>query len=303
KIITKFVESYNEIKKFVTDQNKRDIMTGKYTEEAILGGDQLLRNINRIIDDEMIRSVKGIINSDNNIHPSTLAEIGIKYVPTESTDTGAVITDYSLYVDNTQLSKMLVSNFEDVKNIFGFTSYSSNNDFYIYKTSSKFNVNEFSIDLDLSRQQGRQAIIKYNNNNNQINIETAFKNNIISISNEGALVDNKLVNTMLNGLEVAYIGKSSSATTDISFSQGIADRLYDITNNMIAPGKSIIDKSIDSVKSNTSSKKEQINKLEEQLKETKDKLLKKMAAVEESISKVNSIIQMIEANDYAKRAK
>jgi flagellar hook-associated protein 2 len=106
--------------------------------------------------------------------------------------------------------------------------------------------------------------------------------------------------TVIDGLSLIYSGNGAD-TTNISFSQGIADLLYNVVSTTTPDKTGIIDTAVSKINSENEDSDKEINKLNEQLQSYRDKLIKQYSAVENAVSKINSLLQMLDANDAAKR--
>ncbi|MFN7039361.1 MAG: flagellar filament capping protein FliD [Alphaproteobacteria bacterium] len=311
--IKAFVGCYNDIKTFYAHQNYRDPITNKFKEEAILGGDLLLSNLCKSIENELMQIVKGITSTANNPHPTNLAEIGISFYDIDGDNENPDIKNV-LRVDDIKLATTLSTQFNDVKNIFQFNAYSSNSNFFITETSINLNTNKFSIDLNTARPVGEQAKLKYIDpvTSDPVTINVVYKLNspngtsgIISVPQGSAMIEGtrNAIHSPLDGLSIVYVGSVSATTTNITLTQGIADRIYNFAKTTIDPETGLVKDAIDNFKTDIENKNTKITRLNEQLNESKDKMLKQFADVEKAIAEANSILQMIEANDYAKREK
>lgn len=311
--IDNFVQAYNDIKNFIANQNQRDPITSKFTEDAILGGDNIVLNIGKNIENEMMRVVSGITSTPSNIHPINLSELGIKFYDLPPSEANLAVSNL-LEIDSLQLATMLSTKFNDVRNVFGLSTMSSNNNFLITQTSTDLNINSFSLNLDTTQPSGKQARITYidPSSSNSVTIDVCYTEN--TNSSTGGVIDIKAgqsiisgttnnISTPLDGLSIVYVGSASNTSSNFTITQGIADRIYNLSNDILDSNKGPTAIAIDNLKSDISDKNDKITKLTVQVNQAKDKILKQFAEVEKAIGKANSILTMLEANDNAKRDK
>lgn len=140
--ILNFVNSYNDLRVFAAKQTKLGA-DGKYTEDAVLATDSMMRSLLNTVSAQMSSVVAGL---SGNFQDLSSAGITFADLP-ESKDNP--FTRNILNVNTQKLGAALAGNFDDVRKIFEFTGTFDSASFRVYSRSN--NVTASSADIDVHR--------------------------------------------------------------------------------------------------------------------------------------------------------
>ena len=260
--ILSFTEAYNNLRDFVTI-NQTVSSSGTVSDDSILFGDTILKMMNDAVQ-PLISASYG--NGGGAL--STLRELGI------------TLTDGNKFeVDETVLDAAIISNFDQVKNIFSTQMTSSTPNLALLGNTSKLkslNVN-FSIAVDSS---GAVTGVTANGVGNMFDIS-------------GNSIKGK-AGTIYEGLSFAYIGTTNSSIT-FSMTQGLGDLLANTLDNFTntATG-TIAQQKLDLGDENTTMA-ERADRVRERADDFRTKLIDKYAGYEAAIARSKSIIAQLKA--------
>jgi flagellar hook-associated protein 2 len=105
--------------------------------------------------------------------------------------------------------------------------------------------------------------------------------------------------TVLEGLELVY-GSQAATEAAVTATQGIADSLYNISEGVLEDDGTL-EAELASITARDEDLEEQIERINEQVEQFRDVLLQKFAALEQAISRVNTLLATLSANDEARR--
>lgn len=289
--IATFVGAYNDLVTFASKQQEKDPETGLFVESAYLAKDSSLKsNINDVFN-ELSRAVSGLVSGAK----STLADIGITFQDYAGDDETPA-TKNILSLDETTLDAALSSDFEGVRKIFEFDFNPSSNKIAAYTRTNSLSVTSFSVDIDNTRTSGDQVRITYNDGSGNVTINADYSE---TPGAGGTIVGQE--GTVLEGLTLLYSGTGID-TVDVNLSQGIGDRLFNILENYLSEDGLLTSSENTLLEANTK-KNEEITNLNSKLEEYRERLLAQYAAVEEAITRANSILQLLDAQAAALESK
>lgn len=102
----------------------------------------------------------------------------------------------------------------------------------------------------------------------------------------------------LEGLSMVY-ASFAAAEIDVDVTQGLSDRVYNTTDAAIRAGGALaVDKT--SIEDNTKKLNEEIARIDAQVERYRNQLLDKFGALEQALSKVNTLLQSIDAQNQAR---
>ncbi|WP_029009301.1 flagellar filament capping protein FliD [Azospirillum halopraeferens] len=189
--ITGFVDAYNDYRAFVVAQ-QATTSRGTRSDEAVLFSDSLLRQINSAVYDVLNTSVT---TADGAL---SLAGLGIRFR-----------NDNTLTIDETALNAALTGNIDGVRQLLGLEMTGSSADIRLLRYDKALGRSAFTLDITMN-EDGTIASATVDGDDSLFRVSG---NRIIG--NDG---------TAVAGLVLVYSGTGGSV--DLSFSQGLADRLY-----------------------------------------------------------------------------
>lgn len=225
----KFIEAYNDLVSFYTQQTQANLdpsQMGKAAEGADLFGNRMVQNVFKNLKYNLVGSIQ---SSSLPLTFTALSQIGYKLQNDGTLDAvqTAISNDTATYL------KSLTHNFSDIEKLFSNTVTNSNSQFTIQNLP-----NNFTDDL-----QGSNMTVNMTNNNNIISgtvtiiikgtptichgIISQYPNQSILTINDGSI---------LNGLAIQYAGTlatNTSATTTASVTQGIMSKIDTLLSNIL----------------------------------------------------------------------
>ena len=105
--------------------------------------------------------------------------------------------------------------------------------------------------------------------------------------------------TVLEGLVLVYAGLATD-TMDVTMEQGIGDKLYNVMNDLLNTSTGSLEVELDSIKTTDTKLNEDIARIDAQVERFRQELLDKFAALERAISRVNTLLDSIDANNQAR---
>lgn len=283
--IINFLNAYNAFRAFVGEQRERDD-NGRLVETAVIGSDTTLQTAISRMENELNGFVTALSAGD----PSRLADIGITFTDFPGDDETPPTTNI-LQLDQDKLDKALANNFDAVRRIFEFTFTSSSSTLQAYTRTNALGVNNFSVDIDITRATGDKVRVTYTDPKTGILTTINADFSASSTGTGGTITGQK--GTVLEGLKMLYTGDGTDIIT-VNTSQGLADRLYNTIGAFTDSG-GLIDTEVNSLKSQNDRMQNDIDKLNEQIETFRERLLRQYAALEETITRANSLLQLLEA--------
>lgn len=213
------VETVNEVLKFYARQTARD-SNGRKLDTAYLAREaelsSLVNDFNRLLDS----TITGL-PSDSKFN--SLYQIGVTRTSMPQEDEfGTPEGTYILTVDEEALTGHLNENFESVREIFEFQERVNSPFLKLTKRSNLISVPEFTLTIDESKEDKlNKAMVTIGSKS----YHTLFQNN-------GTKKIIGLAGTPIAGLEMMYTG-SGTDTITVSYSQGLADKLYNFARSTI----------------------------------------------------------------------
>ncbi len=288
--VVSFLDAYNAVRVFSTEQNARDENFG-FTEDAILGGDSILSNLT----DQLINEVSGIVSGVNDDNFDSLTDSGIEITDFQGTADTVSTANILTYDENT-LRTALLANFDKVRRIFEMNAVTGDSDLTLTKSSNTFTLNEFQLKIDTSAEEGSQVqLLNYDGTDyldgsgNEVYLE--FSGSTITGPED----------SVVEGLEFLYVGDGTS-TISVDISQGLADRLYN-TIDAYAGEDGIIDSTVDLLTEQNNDYRSDIVSQQERLDTFVETLRAQFVALEAAIASVNSILGFLQSNEDARNAR
>ncbi|AZL14955.1 flagellar filament capping protein FliD [Rickettsiales endosymbiont of Stachyamoeba lipophora] len=296
--IIEFITAFNDFKIFIAKQTERisDPEKGsKFAPNAALGRDDLVSFINDSLLNEITGMAYGLTNSALN----NLGELGIKlldYDDPDSTYDSDLNTNTILGLDEDVLNMQLVNNFDEVRKIFEYDFVASSSALRILSRKNNIQTNAFSLVIDTSQANPEDQVkATYNPGTGPVTISMNYTGTATSGKIEGA------EGTVLDGISIYYYG-SGVLNADISFSQGIADRIYNFLEEVLTE-EGMLDLRVESVIDSSRMNNQEIEKKNREIKEYRNRLIEKYAKMEKTIDEFNTVLMMIDAQNDAQNKR
>lgn len=281
--IADFVNAYNDLRVFSAQQNERDTQTQEYVDTAILGGDTVLKSFA----DRLLNEISSAFSTGNTDFDS-LSDAGLVVDNFEgSADTLA--TSNILKFDETTLKDLITANFDKIRKIFELSISTDSNDIALYKSSNAASLNDFKLDIDLSRDEGEQVKLLDSDGD-----EITSGGQPVYLDYLNGKITGK-TGTVVDGLEFIYTGDGTDVVS-VSFVQGLADRVYNLADEF-TKSDGVISSEVTSLSDSNTESKTKKSDLELRLEDYVNVLKDRYAALEAAIQSVNSVILLLDAQN------
>lgn len=288
--ITQFADAYNEFRIFASRQAQLD-EDSKPLEDAVLYTSSVLRNIVSGISTEVSALVKGITGTN----PASLADIGLTLEDYEG-DTETPPTGDILVLDTDKLNSLLQSNFDGVRKVFEYQQSSDNTNFLSYKRSNNLNgVTSFSVAID-------QTLNTYQATYTDpvTSLVTTVNFDYTSLAGGGVGLKGQ-AGTIFEGAEFVY-AVAGNATVNVTLTQGIGDRFYNLLEGYVNDSTGIVSQEIDIIAESKTRNSEEIEVIDEKIERYREQLIQQYATLESAITKANQILQLLDAQASARNS-
>jgi flagellar hook-associated protein 2 len=284
--IVNFINAYNNIRVFYSEQNQRDTETSQYTKDAILGGDTTLQSLVN----QLLSQVNSVVGNTSDTQFNTLSDIGIKLTDFAGDDTNVATTSILTYDDATLRSK-ISSNFDKLKEIFELRFTSSSQDLLIFKTSNTSTLTNFKLEINNTLPTGQQIKLL-----NADGSDYLVDGDPVYLNGEGTKITSA-AGTVAEGLEFIYTGDGTD-TISITLDQGIADKVFNLANDYVKDD-GVIDKTVTGFSDSNTDYKSQILTLQDRLDAYIQRLQDQFTKLESALSSLNNTLSFLEANTNA----
>lgn len=285
--VTQFVDAYNEFRLFSSRQTEFD-NNGQPKETAVLNNNSSLRSIVSRIGTEITTVVNGLANGD----PQRLADIGLSFEDFEG-DTTNPATRNILQINDERLTSALSTNFDGVSSLFQFQLQSNNPNLVNFRRTNSINVNSFTLAID--RTAGTY---------NATYIDALGATQTIALTGTPATSGAGVVlagqsGTVLDGLQLIY-GVAGDANINVNLSQGIGDRLFNATDDLLNSSSGIVAQELKNIDDNNNRFRRDIDRIDDQITRYRDQILAQYAALESALSRANQLLSSLDAQQNAR---
>lgn len=283
--ITNFAVAYNALKTFYAQQTqlKGD---GTYADTAVLANNQAFRAIMAETMAEVNSKVAGIAGSN----PSSLSDIGVTFAKQPATSTTPEVSNI-LTIDDNKLTSMLSTNFNGVSNLFGFHLTSDNPNLAVFSRTNALAATSFTLNINPGTNTFTAT---YNPGTGPVTVNLTA--HAFSATPGYSLTGQE--GTALAGLVLIY-GSNSSATINVTTTQGIGDKAYNTSQNALKENTGTLAIEQKTLKDSDTRLNEDIARVTLQINQYRNELLMKFGALEQAISRVNTLLQSLNANQNA----
>jgi flagellar hook-associated protein 2 len=260
--IQSFIDAYNNLRDFFITQQSTN-SDGTASDDAVLYNDTLLKTL--------VSSVYTVINGtygdDDTV--STLASMGITFDDSNKLEIS----------DEDMLNNALLNNYTEVQSLFQTSLTSESDNVEILRNASTQTSLDFSLDIQVD-SDGNISSVTADGDSNAFTV-----NGTRLIGKEG---------TIYEGITLVFVG-TESEKTNISFSQGLADRLYNVIDAYTNTTDGIVQEKIDQTTDLDETLQIKSDRIKERAESYRDRLIDKYAAMEAAISSANSLLKQVQA--------
>jgi flagellar hook-associated protein 2 len=282
--ITDFLDAYNALKLYVAKQTERDPTTNELVKDAVLGDDNILRDLMGSLDSELSKTVSGITSGN----ADTLFEVGIDVVDFPGDSTNPATKDIFV-IDDAKFDAAISSNFEALKNVFTFNFGANSPDLGAFSHTNKLSLNNFVLDIDTSRATGNQVRVLDATTNAFLFNATLSGNTISGIAGTG-----------LDGLVMVYTGDGTD-TISVNATKGIADSIFNLMDNYLKTD-GLIDKKIQAFKDENTTLQERITRDTAEMEAERQLLTDQFTQLEAIISQANNTLSFLDTQTSSDNA-
>lgn len=287
--ITNFIDAYNAFKLFYAKQTEVDD-SGKPKDTAVLNTSSTLRALLNNVSNEISATVSGLSSGFNK-----LSDIGIS-ASDFSGDSENPTTRNILTYKDADLTSAIDENFNKVQDIFEFSISSSSSKLQVFSRTNALSTTAFSIQSTPSTDT-YTATYDVNGVPTTVNLNaTKVLNNLGAVSSINL---SGVAGTKLEGLVLIYAGNDDT-TINVTATQGIGDRLYNILNPVLTTETGAIDRELKALSDEKTRSQTEITRIDDKIAAYRDVLVAKYASLEAAITKVNNLLTSLDAQAQAR---
>lgn len=281
--IMNFVNAYNDLRVFVSKQTETD-SDGKPAETALLAGSTSLRSIMSRANQEVSNIVSGIASGDY----ARLSDIGITFTDYPGDDE-TPFTRNVLTVDEDKLTSALSANYDEVKKVFAFDMESNNPNLTVFRRTNDHSATSFTLNVTA----GGTATATIG--------ATVYTLDSSAISGGGGYLLKGRDGTPLEGLQLIY-ASTSAASISVTLSQGIGDRIFNMLESDLDSESGLVENELTNLSDTNTRLQKEIDRIDEIVEAYRNQLLDKYSSLESALTKANTILQSLYAQQQARTA-
>ena len=289
--IVNFVKAYNDIKTFAAQQTQLNA-DGTYASTAVLANDPTFRQAVDTVNSQVISPVSGLSGSI-----TSLADIGITFTDQAATDTTPAVSNI-LTVDDGQLAASLTNEFQGVRNLFGFNFTADNPNLAIFSHTNSLSVSAFTLTADVHPNSIPDVSTFTATFAPSSGLSPITFTATPIVGSSGYSLTGP-AGSVLDGLKLIY-ASTSSATIHVTATQGVADQLYNTTFAATKSGTGTLALALSNLKTNDTTLNDDITRQNTLVSQYQDQITKQFAALEQAISRTNTLLQSLNADQNAR---
>lgn len=271
--VTDFVDSFNEVRAFLNQQNKIDDATGEKAADAgPLFGARTLSDIESALSRIIGDGTRGVTKEF-----SSLAQVGIKFVDNNNIDDP--LKADTLTIDETKLDAVLLSNPDDVRRLFAFDFSSSDPRVSLLGFTGQTTYNAAGYTLNLTHDGTNLTGADING----VASSTTINGKTITVTDA----------TGANGLKLFYAGTSDLSGVDIDFTVGIGAQLFFAIEGVLDETTGSIQGEIDTFTDQNELSETRIEEMLRRLDYQRETLTASYQRMELAITSMNRILDSI----------
>ncbi|MFO0388220.1 MAG: flagellar filament capping protein FliD [Alphaproteobacteria bacterium] len=285
--IVNLINAYNDIKVFAAKQLEVS-EDGGFAADAILSDNGAFRSLIANIDAQMNRFVSGLTAGQ----PNRLSDIGVTFATLPETEDTPQIRNI-LNLDETKLAEALASNYDGVRRVFEFELSSSNPNLRVFSRTNALEVSSISLNINPGTNTFEAT---FNPGGGDVTVSLT-KTNIGDPATGYTLTGP--AGSAIEGLVLIY-SSTDTATITLTATQGIADRVFNAVDDAAETDEGVITDEIEALQDSDARFEEEIARIDKQVELFREQLLSKFQALEAAISRINTLLQSLEADASAR---
>lgn len=280
--ISDFVNSYNELKKFIDDQGQERVRSDESGASAKFGplyGDNTVRQIGQELSSILTSTVAGLPSGS-----ASLGQVGID-----------VNQEYLLEIDNQELDDNLLQNLEGIQKLFGLDVQTSDPRLTVSdvgdaqtRVDANGNVLPYYVNIGGTDADGKPTSATLSTtagqsgaNNGSVTVEG---NKLTATSNTGA-----------EGMSMFYFGEANGGAVsdvEVTFTRGVADRLFSFFDDISKTG-GLIDSAKTDITTQNENLREDVVRIDQRLELQRETLTNQFLAMESAMLRLRSLQQQL----------
>lgn len=285
--LTSFADVYNEFRLFAAKQTELG-EDGLPTEEAVLANNSTLRSVISRIGAQ----VSGVVDGISGGNPSRLADVGLEFSDFEG-DEENPFTRNILTIDTDKLASALSANFDGVRGLFEFQMQSDNSALAIFKRTNGLNVSNFTLNINRSTETYTASYTDPTLGPQVINLTGT------PIGVAGGITLKGQAGTVLEGMELIF-ASSANATVNVTATQGLGDRAFNALEDILDDQDGFLTTALQTIEDQKKRNEEEITRIDTQMVTYRQQLESQYSALEEALSKANSLLTLLDAQANAR---
>jgi flagellar hook-associated protein 2 len=284
--IQSFVDSYNKLRLFASTQSQRGD-DGLPTKDAVLALNRSFQDIVFNVGAEVSSIVKGL----NSGVFSQLADVGIKIEDFAGDDTNPA-TKNILTIDTDKLSSSLVANFQQVRDVFENKLTSDDSKFVTFQTSNTLTANTFSVSINQTTSTYSATYVDpVTGNSSTVPLDGSNLGVGVTLTGRAG--------TAFAGAKFIYAA-TGDTTVNATMTHGIGDRLYNAIAAVLDEENGSLTVEVESISDRDARNKAEIIKIDDKMVTYREQLTQQYAALEAALSKANSLLSLLTAQQDAR---
>lgn len=286
--VDNFANAYNKFLSFYAQQTERDSSTGAPKDTAVLSNDATLNNIYNSLSSLAASIVKGLANDA----PNSFSSIGISFTDYAGDSTTPAVSNI-LSVDNSTLRSVLTTNLDGVSKVFGdsFTSSSTHLSMYQAPTNAQ-GITDLTFNINQSGSTYTASYVDSNGDTQTVNFTaTTLSTGGISLKAD--------TNSALAGMIMLYTGTGDESGITSTLTQGILAQMNTFVNSSVKAASGLIASDQQAITDKNTSLQDRITQITDQTNILRDSLLKRFSELEAAITKANSVLSLLNAQQLA----
>jgi flagellar hook-associated protein 2 len=287
--ILNFVDAYNEFRIFAARQLETN-EDGSAKETAVLNKSSSLRAILGRVNAEVATVVQGLAagNFDR------LADIGLNFSDFPG-DNETPFTRNIITVDEAKLSSAISANFNQVRALFEFDFTTTDPNLTVFSRDNGLGVSNVTLNIDQTN-----GIFQATYTDPVQGLVTIALSASPLTGGNGVTLSAP-ANSRLSGLVLIY-ASGDDATVSLNLRQGVGDRMYNTLETALQKDNGLITTELDSLSRSSNRLREEIARIDDQVKRFREQLLRQFSALESAIAQSNLILQSLSAQADARMA-
>ncbi|MDX2073105.1 MAG: flagellar filament capping protein FliD [Alphaproteobacteria bacterium] len=291
--VINFINAYNDLRIFAAKQVEVDD-NGQYKDTAVLANSSVFRNTVSSVTSALAQVVSGLTGGG----PSRLSDVGVTFADLPASSDNPQVRNI-LDLNEGTLTAKLAEDYDAFRRVFEFDLQTSNPNLRVFSRTNALAVSSFTLNVGAATPPALPTVTAtYSGGGAPINLTvTAIKDNSTGDTLGYSLTGQD--GTVLEGLQLIYASTSADTIT-VTTTQGLADKLYGITDSTLTQDTGALDVEVDAIVTADERLQEQIDRIDEQVERFRQQLLDKFAQLEQAVARVNNLLAAIDAQDQTR---